>query len=486
MEAREIPVALTFDDVLLLPQESEILPSEADASTTLTPKIALAIPIISAAMDSVTESQTAIAMARAGGLGIIHRNLSVDEQVLEVERVKRAESGTILQPITLSPEDTVEQTMTMMTEHKISGIPITIDNKLVGIVTKRDLLFKEASDQRIGDVMTRDVVTSPEGTSLNMAKKILQEHRIEKLPVVNAASELCGLITIKDIEKAQQYPRASKDELGRLRVGAALGVGKGAVTRAARLLAAGVDVLVVDTAHGHARSVIQTVKTLVSEFQEAEVIAGNIATGEAATSLIEAGVSAVKVGVGPGSICTTRIVSGVGVPQVSAIFDCARACYRKGVPLIADGGIKYSGDLTKALAAGAQVVMVGSLLAGTDEAPGEQILYQGRKYRVYRGMGSLGAMMAGSKDRYFQGAVDDSSKLVPEGVEGMVPAKGPIADVLHQLIGGLRSGMGYLGAATITDLKKQAHFIQVTSAGLKEGHVHDVMITKESPNYRLD
>jgi len=486
MEAHEIPFALTFDDVLLLPQESEILPAEADTSTILTPKIALAIPIISAAMDSVTESQTAIAMARVGGLGIIHRNLSVDDQVLEVARVKRAESGMILQPITLSPDDTVEKTIAIMTENQISGIPITKDGKLVGIVTKRDLLFKEASDQRIGDVMTRDVVTSHEGTSLGKAKKILQEHRIEKLPVVNDAGELCGLITIKDIAKAQQYPHASKDELGRLRVGAALGVGKGALTRAAGLLEAGVDVLVVDTAHGHARSVIQTVKTLVSEFQEAEVIAGNIATGEAATSLIEAGVSAVKVGVGPGSICTTRIVSGVGVPQVSAIIDCARACHRKGVPLIADGGIKYSGDLTKALAAGAQVVMMGSLLAGTDEAPGEQILYQGRKYRVYRGMGSLGAMMAGSKDRYFQGAVDDRSKLVPEGVEGMVPAKGPLAEVLHQLVGGLRSGMGYLGAATIPDLKKQAHFVQVTSAGLKEGHVHDVMITKESPNYRLD
>ena len=419
-------------------------------------------------------------------MGILHRNLSVDEQSLEVARVKRAESGMILRPITLSPGDSVEQARTVMSDNNISGIPITEGKKLVGILTRRDLMFLEDGKREIREVMTTKVVTSPEGIRLEEAKKILQENRIEKLPVVNRSGELRWLITIRDIEQAQRFPFACKDEQGRLRVGAALGVGKGAIDRAARLLDNGADVLVVDTAHGHSHAVLNTVKTLRSEFAEAQIIAGNVATAEAAEALVQAGVSAVKVGVGPGSICSTRIVSGVGVPQITAIMECARVCRQKGVSIIADGGIQYSGDITKALAAGANVVMMGSLFAGTDEAPGEQVLYQGRKYKVYRGMGSLGAMMDGSKDRYFQGAVEERSKLVPEGVEGMVPAKGPIADTLHQMVGGLRSGMGYVGADSIGQLQKRARFIRVTSAGLKEGHVHDVMITKESPNYRID
>lgn len=486
MGPSEIRQAYTFDDLLLLPQESGVLPRDVDISTKLSEKVQLSLPVISAAMDSVTESEMAIAMARAGGLGVIHRNLTAEEQALEVARVKRAESGMILAPITLGPKDLVLRAIEVMEKNKISGVPITEGKKLVGILTHRDLRFLKAGDQKIEEVMTRDVVTSQEGMSLEEAKAVLQKHRIEKLPVVNDAGELRGLITIKDIEQAQRYPSASKDSLGRLRVAAAIGAGDGVIERAAYLRDAGADLLVVDTAHGHSRSVLATVRAVRAEFADLEVIAGNIATADAAEALIEAGASAVKVGVGPGSICTTRIVSGVGMPQMSAIFECAQVCRKKGVALIADGGIQYSGDMVKALAGGANVVMLGSLLAGTDEAPGEKVIYQGRSYRVYRGMGSLGAMMSGSKDRYFQGDVNERSKLVPEGVEGMVPAKGPVADTVHQLVGGLRSGMGYVGASNLADLQKKARFVAVSAAGLKESHVHDVMITKESPNYRID
>jgi IMP dehydrogenase len=482
----DIPTGLTFDDVLLLPQEGAVLPNDVDTSSQLTAQIRLSLPVISAAMDSVTESDMAIALARAGGLGVIHRNLKPEEQALEVVRVKRAESGMIIRPITLAPDEPVGRAISLMAERRISGIPITEGKKLVGILTNRDLRFLDKTNVAISEVMTRDVVTSKEGISLEEAKSILQKNRIEKLPVVNRAGELKGLITIKDIEQAQENPRASKDDLGRLRVGAALGVAKGTVERAAKLIESGVDVLVVDTAHGHSQSVVKMVQTIKSEFKEVNLIAGNIATGEAAAALIAAGADAVKVGVGPGSICTTRMVSGVGVPQMSAIFSCAAVCQKKGVPLIADGGIKFSGDMTKALAAGASVIMLGSLLAGTDEAPGERVIYQGRAYKVYRGMGSIGAMDAGSKDRYFQGGVEERSKLVPEGVEGMVPSKGPVSDTLHQLVGGLRSGMGYVGAAHLADLQKRARFIRLTAAGLKESHVHDVMVTKEAPNYQRD
>lgn len=486
MEPPAISTALTFDDVLLVPGRSHVLPAEVEVATQLTPKISLATPLMSAAMDSVTESALAIAMARAGGLGVIHRNLNPTDQALEVARVKRAESGMILKPITLPPTATVAEAQEVMDKNNISGVPVTEGKRLVGILTHRDLRFVEIGTQKISELMTRDVVTSREGIDLDEAKQILQKHRIEKLPVVNKNGELQGLITIKDIERVQKFPHASKDELGRLHVAAAVGVGQGVLERVAALLEAGVDLIVVDTAHGHSESVLQTVKTLRGEFRDAELVAGNIATADAATALLEAGAHAVKIGVGPGSICTTRIVSGVGVPQLTAILDCASVCAKRGATLIADGGIKYSGDITKALAAGAHVVMLGSLFAGTDEAPGEKILYQGRRYQVYRGMGSIGAMMKGSKDRYFQAGVEERSKLVPEGVEGMVPAKGPLADVVHQLIGGLRSGMGYVGAANLKELRDKARFVQVTPAGLKEGHVHDVMITKEAPNYRLD
>ncbi len=486
MEPQEIPTGLTFDDVLLVPQESAVLPKDVDTTSQLTPQISLAVPIVSAAMDSVSESGTAIAMARAGGMGFIHRNMTPADQALEVARVKRAESGMILRPITLNPEELISRAFEVMAEHKISGIPIVEENRLVGILTNRDLRFHVKRDQKISDVMTKNVITSKEGISLEEAKDILQQNRIEKLPVVNEAGELKGLITIKDIENVEQYPRASKDPLGRLRVGAALGVGPGTLERASQLVDAGVDILVVDTAHGHSRSVILTVGALKKEFKDTEIIAGNIASGDAAAALVEAGADAVKIGVGPGSICTTRMVSGVGVPQMTAILQCVGVCKKHNIPIIADGGIKFSGDVTKALAAGANIVMVGGLLAGTDEAPGERVIYQGRAYKVYRGMGSIGAMEAGSKDRYFQGGIEDRSKLVPEGVEGMVPAKGPLTDTLHQLVGGLRSGMGYVGAASIDELQQKAQFVRLTAAGLKESHVHDVMITKEAPNYRLD
>lgn len=487
MEAYSFPEAFTFDDVLLLPGQSSVLPKDVDTGTNLTRKIRLQIPLISAAMDSVTESKTAIAMARSGGLGIIHRNLSIAEQALEVEKVKKSESGMILKPITLSPDLKVREAVRVMQENNISGVPITENGKLVGILTHRDLRFLKNMNQKIEEVMTRDVVTAKEGIDLEKAKEILQKRRIEKLPVVDAKNNLIGLITIKDIEKAMKYPESCKDEHGSLRVGAAIGVGGSSLERAEALIAAGVDLIVIDTAHGHTDSVIETAKAFKKKFPDQDLVVGNVATEEGATSLIKAGVDGIKVGVGPGSICTTRIVSGVGVPQITAILACARAVRKaKNVSLIADGGIKYSGDVTKGLAAGADAIMAGSLFAGTDEAPGETILYQGRSYKLYRGMGSLSAMRKGSKDRYFQESVEDTSKLVPEGIEGMVPYRGPLAETVHQLIGGLRAGMGYVGAAHLSELKSKAKFVRITHAGLKESHVHDVTITKEAPNYRLE
>ncbi|MBI3541077.1 MAG: IMP dehydrogenase [Deltaproteobacteria bacterium] len=478
--------ALTFDDVLLIPQESSVLPKDVDTSVHLTEEITLSIPIISAAMDSVTESKTAIAMARVGGLGILHRNMSPEEQALEVEKVKRAESGMILDPITMSPGQKIGDVLQVMQKHNISGVPITEGKKLVGILTNRDLRFEKNKNLKIEDVMTCEVVTAKEGITLEKAKEILQKKRIEKLPVVDAQGNLKGLITIKDIEQAMKFPDSTKDLLGRLRVGAAIGVGPGSSERVDLLQKEGVDIIVIDTAHGHSKSVLQTVQEIRAHFPKMALMVGNVATAEGAEALIKAGAQAIKIGVGPGSICTTRVVTGIGVPQLTAIMDCAPIASKHGVPLIADGGIKFSGDLTKALAAGARAVMVGSLFAGTDESPGEIVLYQGRSYKIYRGMGSLGAMKKGSRDRYFQGHVEDTSKLVPEGIEGMVPHRGPLASQVYQLAGGLRSGMGYVGAATIAELTKRARFIQITSAGLKESHVHDVMITKEAPNYRLE
>jgi IMP dehydrogenase len=486
MAAPQISIAYTFDDVLLLPGESSVLPTDVDTSVRLTEKITLTIPLVSAAMDTVTESRTAIAMARLGGLGILHKNFTPEEQALEVEKVKRAESGMILEPITMAPDQKLGEAAQVMKKADISGVPITVGKKLVGILTHRDLRFQKNLNQKIEEVMTKEVVTAKEGITLEKAKEILQKNRIEKLPVVDDKGNLKGLITIKDIEQAQRYPNSSKDDLGRLRVGAAIGVGEASLARADLLIKEGVDLIIIDTAHGHSKSVLDTVKEFRERFPKVALVAGNIATADGAEALIKAGVHALKVGVGPGSICTTRVVSGVGVPQLTAIFECASVANRYQIPLIADGGIKFSGDITKAMAAGATCVMAGGLFAGTDEAPGETILYQGRSFKTYRGMGSLGAMKKGSKDRYFQEGVTEASKLVPEGIEGMVPARGPISDQVHQLVGGLRSGMGYVGAANISELRKKARFVQITSAGLKESHVHDVTITKESPNYRLE
>lgn len=486
MAAPHIPIAYTFDDVLLLPGESSVLPTDVDTSVKLTDKITLTIPLVSAAMDTVTESRTAIAMARLGGMGIIHKNLTPEEQALEIERVKRAESGMILEPITMAPDQKLGEAAQVMKKADISGVPITVGKKVVGILTHRDLRFQKNLNQKIEDAMTKEVVTAKEGITLEKAKDILQKNRIEKLPVVDDKGNLRGLITIKDIEQALRYPNSCKDELGRLRVGAAIGVGKVSLDRAELLIKEGVDLIIIDTAHGHSKSVLDTAREFRERFPKVALVAGNVATADGTDALIKAGVHAVKVGVGPGSICTTRVVSGVGVPQLTAIFECSSVANRHNVPLIADGGIKFSGDITKAMAAGATAVMAGGLFAGTDEAPGETILYQGRSFKTYRGMGSLGAMKKGSKDRYFQESVNDASKLVPEGIEGMVPARGPISDQIHQLIGGLRSGMGYVGAANIGELRKKARFVQITSAGLKESHVHDVTITKESPNYRLE
>jgi len=474
--------ALTFDDILLVPGYSEVLPRDVDVSTKLTQKISLNLPLASAAMDTVTESRLAIAMAREGGIGVIHKNMSVDMQANEVDRVKRSEHGVIVDPIHLGPDDLISDALKIMETYHISGVPITKNGKLVGILTNRDLRFETNFDQPIENLMTKEnLITAPVGTTLEEAKAILQKYKIEKLPLVDENYMLRGLITVKDIMKARQFPNSAKDEQGRLRVAAAVGV-VSTLERAGALVDAGCDVLVVDTAHGHSRTVLEAVRLLKANFKDVDVAAGNIATGEAALALIEAGADAVKVGVGPGSICTTRVVAGIGVPQVSAIFECARVAKRHGIPVIADGGIKYSGDVVKALACGADVVMIGKLFAGTEESPGERVIYKGRSFKVYRGMGSVEAMKAGSGDRYFQ---DPRHKLVPEGIEGMVPYKGVLADTVYQLIGGLRAGMGYCGAKDIRDLQTNTGFVRMTGAGLRESHPHDVVITREAPNYSL-
>jgi IMP dehydrogenase len=483
-----IPEALTFDDVLLLPARTEVLPSRVDVATRLSRNIRLNIPLVSAAMDTVTGSRLAIAMAQQGGIGIIHKNLSVEAQAGEVDKVKRSESGMIVDPITVSPEQRIAEALELMGRYKISGVPVTDrGGRLLGILTNRDLRFETRLDLPVSAVMTREhLVTVPVGTTLEEAKTILHKHKIEKLLVVDRDNTLKGLITVKDIQKMIKYPNACKDSLGRLRVGAAVGVGPETLDRARALVDARVDVLVVDTAHGHSKGVMDTVKALRKAFADLDLIAGNIATEEATDDLVALGVDGLKVGIGPGSICTTRVVTGVGVPQITAIAHCARAARKANVPLIADGGIKYSGDITKAIAAGASAVMIGSLFAGTEESPGETILYQGRTFKAYRGMGSLGAMRRGSADRYFQDASAGDDKLVPEGIEGMVPYKGSLRDLVPQLVGGLRAGMGYCGARDIESLRQNARFIRATTAGLKESHAHDVVITKEAPNYRVE
>ena len=481
---KDLEVGLTFDDVVLVPQRSEVHPRDVDTRTFLTRNIQLNIPILSAAMDTVTESRLAIAIAREGGIGIVHRALPPEAQAAEVDRVKKSESGMIREPVTIGPDEKISDALDLMSRFRISGIPVTREGKLVGILTNRDLRFEKRLHLKVSEVMTKErLITAPEGTTLEDAKMILLENRIEKLPVVDGEFRLKGLITIKDIEKNIQYPAACKDGQGRLRVGAAVGVGEDARDRSEALVKAGVDLLVVDTAHGHSRSVIEMVKYLRKSYPEMNLVAGNIATAEAATDLIEAGVDALKVGVGPGSICTTRIVAGAGVPQITAIADCASVASRRGIPVIADGGVRYSGDVSKAIAAGADVVMIGGILAGTEESPGEVILYQGRSYKVYRGMGSLGAMERGGKDRYFQEGETNAKKLVPEGIEGRVPYKGTLSAVIYQLVGGLRAGMGYCGCRTIPELKEKTKFLRVTNAGVRESHVHDVVVTKEAPNY---
>ncbi|CAH0122704.1 IMP dehydrogenase [Paenibacillus sp. CECT 9249] len=475
---------LTFDDVLLVPRKSQVLPREVDVSTKLSDSVKLNIPLISAGMDTVTESALAIAIAREGGIGIIHKNMSVAQQAEEVDRVKRSESGVITNPFSLTPEHHVYDAEELMGKYRISGVPIVDDNKkLVGILTNRDLRFVHDYSIKIKDVMTRDnLVTAPVGTTLQEAEVMLQRHKIEKLPLVDETNTLKGLITIKDIEKAIQFPRAAKDAQGRLLVGAAVGISKDTFERVEALVQAGVDVITVDSAHGHHVNILEAVRKIRALYPDLTIIAGNVATGEGTRDLIEAGASVIKVGMGPGSICTTRVIAGIGVPQVTAVYDCASVAREYGIPIIADGGIKYSGEIAKAIAAGADAVMLGSLFAGTEESPGESEIYQGRRFKVYRGMGSLGAMKEGSKDRYFQ---ENDNKLVPEGIEGRVAYKGPLADTIHQLIGGLRSGMGYCGAASISELQNDTQFIRITGAGLRESHPHDVQITKEAPNYSL-
>jgi len=488
MQAGDILEALTFDDVSIVPALSEVLPAEADTTTRFTRNIPLDIPICSAAMDTVTESHLAIAIAQQGGIGVVHRNLSIDVQRDEVDKVKRSESGMIVDPVTITPERPISEAMDLMDRYHISGVPIVEQNgQLVGILTNRDLRFETRRNVPIGEAMTKDnLITVPVGTTLNEAKAILQRHRIEKLLVVDSSYKLKGLITVKDIQKAIKYPNAAKDDLGRLRVAGAIGSTGDYLERAEELVRVRVDALVIDTAHGHHAGVIDAVKRIKSRLPDIDLVAGNIATAEATKDLISAGVDGIKVGMGPGSICTTRVVSGAGVPQITAIINCAKAALGSGVPIIADGGVKYSGDIAKAIAAGADSVMIGSLFAGTDESPGEIILFQGRSFKAYRGMGSISAMKEGSRDRYGQGEQMQAGKLVPEGIEGRVPHKGPLASLVHQLVGGLRAGMGYSGCRNIDELKKRARFIRVTSAGLRESHVHDVIITKEAPNYRIE
>ncbi|HEX3535895.1 MAG TPA: IMP dehydrogenase [Stellaceae bacterium] len=485
----EIRQALTFDDVMLVPAASSILPTDTDTRTRITREIELGIPLISAAMDTVTEGALAIAMAQAGGLGVIHRNLPIDQQAAEVRKVKKFEAGMVVNPVTIHPEETLADALRLMADHKISGIPVVerYNGRLVGILTNRDVRFADDPRQPVSELMTHDgLVTVREGVGKDEARRLLHQHRIEKLLVVDDAYRCTGLITVKDIEKAQLFPNASKDEHGRLRVAAAAGTGRGELERAETLFAAGVDIMVIDTAHGHSQRVIEAVSEVRRMSNYTQVIVGNIATAEGARALIEAGADAVKVGIGPGSICTTRMVAGVGVPQFTAISDAVEECRKHGVPVIADGGIKFSGDLAKAIAAGADCAMLGSLFAGTDESPGEVFLYQGRSYKYYRGMGSIGAMARGSADRYFQQEVTDTLKLVPEGVEGRVAHKGPVGNIIHQLIGGLRAAMGYTGNRTIAEMQTNCRFVRITNAGLRESHVHDIAITREAPNYRHD
>ncbi len=477
--------AITYDDVLLVPSRSSVLPRETDVATRLSRHIHINIPLISAAMDTVTESEMAVALAREGGIGILHKNMSIKRQAEEVDRVKRSESGMIQHPITLGPRKTVREAMEMMKKYSISGIPIVDDDKLVGILTNRDLRFEPNLDLEVSRIMTGgNLITAPAGTTLEEAEVILQKHRIEKLPIVDKSGKLKGLITFKDIQKKKRYPNASKDKIGRLRVGAAVGVTSDTVERVQALLDAGADVIVIDTAHGHSAGVISMIKKVRARF-DAELIAGNVATAEATRDLIRAGVDAVKVGIGPGSICTTRVVAGVGVPQVTAIMECSKVAQKSNVPVIADGGIKQTGDIAKAIGAGADSVMIGGLFAGVDESPGEKVLFEGRSYKIYRGMGSLEAMRSGSKDRYFQDVEDDLQKLVPEGIEGRTPYKGNLSETVHQMVGGLRSAMGYCGCPSIAEMKKRATFVRMTDAGLRESHPHDINITKEAPNYHL-
>lgn len=487
MNNRFAEEAYSFDDVLLVPSYSDVLPKDVTTHTQLTRELSLNIPIVSAAMDTVTEAQTAITMAREGGIGFVHRNMSVKNQAMEVDQVKKSESGMIVDPLTIDPDRPIEEVMKLMARYRISGVPVTRGDQLVGIVTNRDLRFETDMSKKVSDVMTsKKLVTVSEGISLEESKKLLHTHRIEKLLVVDKNGRLTGMITIKDIEKIKKYPNACKDSMGRLRVGAAVGVGPDMMARADALLKAGADVIVIDTSHGHSGNVIRSINQLKEAFPDMQLVAGNVGTGEGAQALVDAGVDGIKIGIGPGSICTTRIVAGIGVPQISAIVNCREVSEKTGVPLIADGGIKFSGDITKAIGAGAHTIMIGGLFAGTEESPGETILFQGRSYKVYRGMGSLEAMKKGSKDRYYQTEQESDDKLVPEGIVGRVPYRGTLSGNIHQLIGGLKAGMGYVGCRTIEELRQKARFVKISAAGMRESHVHDVIITKEAPNYRVD